>query len=64
LKIQASAGDLCDRAEIRAQTIRACLTALQQAKLNGCKLVHINPLPEVGMNPFQASQDVVGAAWQ
>src|SRR5258705_4358780 len=36
------------------------LTALQRAKQNGCKLVHINPLPEVGMTQFKHSQDVVG----
>lgn len=37
------------------------LTALQQAKRNGCKLVHINPLPEVGMTRFKHPQDVL--AW-
>ena len=36
------------------------LSALQQAKQNGCKLVHINPLPEVGMTRFKHPQDVVG----
>jgi molybdopterin-dependent oxidoreductase alpha subunit len=36
------------------------LTALQRAKRNGCKLVHINPLPEVGMTRFKHPQDVVG----
>ncbi|MGH9930702.1 MAG: FdhF/YdeP family oxidoreductase [Pyrinomonadaceae bacterium] len=36
------------------------LTALQKAKLNGCKLVHINPLPEVGMTRFKHPQDVLG----
>ncbi|MEP6570074.1 MAG: FdhF/YdeP family oxidoreductase [Acidobacteriota bacterium] len=36
------------------------LTALQKAKQNGCKLVHINPLPEVGMTRFKHPQDVVG----
>lgn len=36
------------------------LTALQQAKQNGCKLVHINPLPEVGMTRFKHPQDVLG----
>ena len=35
------------------------LTALQKAKLNGCKLVHINPLPEVGMTRFKHPQDVL-----
>lgn len=36
------------------------LSALQKAKLNGCKLVHINPLPEVGMTQFKHPQDVRG----
>src|SRR5436190_2583699 len=36
------------------------LTALQKAKKNGCKLVHINPLPEVGMTRFKHPQDVSG----
>jgi molybdopterin-dependent oxidoreductase alpha subunit len=36
------------------------LSALQKAKLNGCKLVHINPLPEVGMTRFKHPQDVLG----
>jgi molybdopterin-dependent oxidoreductase alpha subunit len=36
------------------------LTALQRAKQNGCKLVHINPLPEVGMTRFKHPQNVVG----
>ena len=36
------------------------LTALQKAKRNGCKLVHINPLPEVGMTQFKHPQDVLG----
>src|SRR5258707_14429360 len=36
------------------------LTALQRAKQNSCKLVHINPLPEVGMTRFKHPQDVVG----
>ena len=36
------------------------LTALQKAKQNGCKLVHINPLPEVGMTQFKHPQDVLG----
>jgi len=35
------------------------LSALQQAKRNGCKLVHINPLPEVGMTRFKHPQDVL-----
>lgn len=33
------------------------LTALQRAKQNGCKLVHINPLPEAGMTRFKHPQD-------
>jgi molybdopterin-dependent oxidoreductase alpha subunit len=34
------------------------LSALQKAKRNGCKLVHINPLPEVGMTQFKHPQEV------
>ncbi len=36
------------------------LTALQKAKQHGCKLVHINPLPEVGMTRFKHPQDFLG----
>ncbi len=36
------------------------LTALQRAKRNGCKLVHINPLPEAGMTRFKHPQDFMG----
>ena len=36
------------------------LTSLEQAKRRGCKLVHINPLPEVGMTRFKHPQDVLG----
>jgi molybdopterin-dependent oxidoreductase alpha subunit len=36
------------------------LTALEHAKRNGCKLVHINPLPEVGMTRFKHPQHVLG----
>lgn len=36
------------------------LTSLQRAKRNGCKLVHINPLPEAGMIRFKHPQDVIG----
>src|SRR6266404_17185 len=35
------------------------LTALQKAKQNGARLVHINPLPEVGMTHFKHPQDVL-----
>ncbi len=35
------------------------LSALEKAKRNGCKLVHINPLPEVGMTQFKHPQDVL-----
>ena len=35
------------------------LTSLQRAKRNGCKLVHINPLPEVGMTRFKHPQEVL-----
>ena len=36
------------------------LTALEHAKRNGCKLVHINPLPEAGMVRFKHPQHVLG----
>ncbi|HKY30659.1 MAG TPA: FdhF/YdeP family oxidoreductase [Pyrinomonadaceae bacterium] len=36
------------------------LSALEKAKKNGCRLVHINPLPEVGMSVFKHPQDVLG----
>jgi molybdopterin-dependent oxidoreductase alpha subunit len=36
------------------------LTALQKAKRNGCKLVHINPMPEVGMTRFKHPQEMLG----
>jgi molybdopterin-dependent oxidoreductase alpha subunit len=35
------------------------LTSLEHAKRRGCKLVHINPLPEVGMTRFKHPQDVL-----
>ncbi|HEV2837147.1 MAG TPA: molybdopterin-dependent oxidoreductase, partial [Pyrinomonadaceae bacterium] len=35
------------------------LTALQRAKRNGCKLVHINPLPEAGMTRFKHPQEIL-----
>jgi molybdopterin-dependent oxidoreductase alpha subunit len=35
------------------------LSALQRAKRNGCKLVHINPLREVGMTRFKHPQQVL-----
>jgi molybdopterin-dependent oxidoreductase alpha subunit len=35
------------------------LTALQRAKRNGCKIVHINPLPEAGMTRFKHPQEVL-----
>lgn len=34
------------------------LTALQKAKRNGCKIVHINPLPETGMSRFKHPQHI------
>jgi molybdopterin-dependent oxidoreductase alpha subunit len=34
------------------------LTALQSAKRQGCKIVHINPLPETGLNRFKHPQEV------
>jgi len=36
------------------------LSALAKAKRRGGKLVHINPLPEVGMTRFKHPQDVIG----
>ncbi len=36
------------------------LSMLERAKRNGCKLVHINPLPEVGMTRFKHPQHVLG----
>jgi molybdopterin-dependent oxidoreductase alpha subunit len=36
------------------------LSTLESAKRNGCKLVHINPLPEVGMTRFKHPQHVLG----
>lgn len=35
------------------------LTALERAKKHGCRLVHINPLPEAGMTRFKHPQDVI-----
>ncbi|MDT4965782.1 MAG: hypothetical protein QOJ64_519 [Acidobacteriota bacterium] len=37
------------------------LTALEKAKRNGCKIVHINPLPEVGTTRFKHPQDILHA---
>ncbi|HEX8476146.1 MAG TPA: FdhF/YdeP family oxidoreductase [Pyrinomonadaceae bacterium] len=36
------------------------LTALQDAKRQGCRIVHINPLPETGLNRFKHPQEVSG----
>ena len=36
------------------------LGSLQQAKRRGCKVVHINPLPEVGMTRFKHPQQFAG----
>lgn len=36
------------------------LAALQRAKRNGCRIVHINPLPEVGMTRFKHPQQLSG----
>ena len=36
------------------------LSTLQRAKRRGCKLVHINPLPEVGMTRFKHPQQILG----
>ncbi|HYO90207.1 MAG TPA: FdhF/YdeP family oxidoreductase, partial [Pyrinomonadaceae bacterium] len=34
------------------------LTTLQAAKRRGCRIVHINPLPETGLNRFKHPQEV------
>lgn len=34
------------------------LTSLQAAKRNGCRIMHINPLPETGLNRFKHPQEV------
>ena len=34
------------------------LSALQKAKRNGCKIIHINPLPETGLKRFKHPQEV------
>jgi molybdopterin-dependent oxidoreductase alpha subunit len=34
------------------------LTALQKAKRRGCRIVHINPLPEVGTTRFKHPQEI------
>jgi molybdopterin-dependent oxidoreductase alpha subunit len=36
------------------------LSTLERAKRNGCKLVHINPLPEAGMTRFKHPQHIRG----
>ena len=36
------------------------LSVLERAKRNGCRLVHINPLPEVGMTRFKHPQHILG----
>ena len=35
------------------------LSALQKAKRNGCKILHINPLPETGLKQFKHPQEVL-----
>ncbi len=35
------------------------LTALQQAKRRGCRIVHINPLPETGLRAFKHPQEAL-----
>jgi molybdopterin-dependent oxidoreductase alpha subunit len=36
------------------------LSTLQHAKRRGCRIVHVNPLPEAGMNRFKHPQEVAG----
>src|SRR4051812_36301787 len=43
------------------------LTSLQEAKRRGCKIVHVNPLPEAGLNRFKHPQhplDLLGGGTQ
>jgi molybdopterin-dependent oxidoreductase alpha subunit len=43
------------------------LTSLQAAKRRGCKIVHVNPLPETGLNRFKHPQhplDLLGSGTQ
>lgn len=43
------------------------LTSLQSAKKRGCKIVHVNPLPEAGLNRFKHPQhplDLLGGGTQ
>jgi molybdopterin-dependent oxidoreductase alpha subunit len=43
------------------------LTSLREAKKRGCKIVHINPLPEVGLGRFKHPQhplDLIGGGTQ
>ena len=40
------------------------LTALQQAKRNGAKIISINPLPEVGLMRFKHPQEISGIIGQ
>ena len=53
--------DLCDAIFVIGQNPGTnhprMLTTLQQAKRRGCKIVHINPLPEVGTTRFSHPQE-------
>jgi molybdopterin-dependent oxidoreductase alpha subunit len=43
------------------------LTSLQEAKKRGCRIVHVNPLPEAGLNRFKHPQhplDLLGGGTQ
>ena len=43
------------------------LTALQRAKQRGCRIVHVNPLPETGLQRFkhpQSPRDILGRGTQ
>ena len=35
------------------------LSALQKAKRNGCEIIHVNPLPETGLQKFKHPQEVL-----
>ena len=36
------------------------LSALQRAKRNGCRIIHINPIPEAGLKRFSHPQEIAG----
>src|SRR5947209_2287140 len=63
--------DLADAIFVVGQNPGTChprmLTSLQAAKKRGCRVVHINPLPETGLNRFKHPQhplDLLGPGTQ